>query len=68
MNKKISKLSFAFAAMLLLSACSITAPLTATSNPVGKKIGTAKANVILGLSFGGDFGIQSWWNQQNINS
>jgi hypothetical protein len=59
MIKKISKLAFVLSAIALMSSCSITAPLTATGNPIGKKVGTAKANVILGLTFGGDYGIQT---------
>jgi len=46
-------------AVLLLASCSITAPLTATSNAMGKKVGTAKANIIFGLCFGGDFSVQT---------
>ena len=34
---------------LSFTACSITLPVTATSNAVGSKIGTAKGTVIIGL-------------------
>jgi len=34
---------------LLLSSCSIVVPVAATSNPVGNKVGTAKATVYLGF-------------------
>jgi hypothetical protein len=44
---------------LFLSACSITYPRTATSNPVGSKVGTAKATIVLGLYFDQDASIQT---------
>jgi len=44
-------------AVLLMTACSVTAPLTATGNPIGKKIGTAKSKTILGLTFNGDYSV-----------
>lgn len=58
----IKKMKFAAGvcvAVLLMSACSITAPLAATSNPLGKKVGTAKATIILGFCFGGNYGIET---------
>ena len=48
-----------FFAVLFISACSYTQPLAVSSNPVGKKVGTAKANFVLGLCFGGNFGIET---------
>lgn len=42
----------------VLASCSITLPVNATSNPVGNKVGTAKATVIIGLSFGQDASIK----------
>ncbi len=44
-----SILGLAVAGLLFLSSCSIVLPVTATSNPVGSKVGTAKATVYLGL-------------------
>ena len=35
----------------MLSSCSVTLPVNATSNPVGKKVGTAKATGYLGFLF-----------------
>lgn len=35
------------AGLMLLSSCSIILPVSATSNPVGSKVGTAKATVYL---------------------
>ena len=55
MIKKITTV----AVVLLMSACSITMPLAATSNQVGKKVGTAKAKIICGLVFGGDYSVQT---------
>ena len=46
------------AATLLFSSCSITLPVAATSNPVGSKVGKAKATGYLGfLYFGADASI-----------
>jgi hypothetical protein len=43
--------------VLVLTSCSVTEPLTATGNPIGNKIGTAKATQVLGLCFGGNASI-----------
>ena len=59
MNKKIKQVVAICSVVLLMSACSVTAPLTATSNTIGKKVGTAKANTVLGFTFGGDYSIQT---------
>jgi len=53
-----------FAVMLTLAAtvasCSLTLPVTATSNPIGKKVGTATATGFLGfLFFDADASIQT---------
>ncbi len=43
-----------------LSSCSITMPVAISSNPIGAKTGSAKADVYLGVfCFGGDASIQS---------
>lgn len=52
---------------LTFTACSITAPVTATSNAVGSKVGTSKATVILGLSFDEDYSIRSAAKQGGIS-
>jgi hypothetical protein len=57
MLKKVTFVAAIAAASLLMSSCSIVTPLAATSNPIGKKIGTAKAKIILGLYFGADHSI-----------
>jgi hypothetical protein len=59
MIKRITNTIAILVAVLFLASCSITAPLTATSNAMGKKVGTAKANVIFGLCFGGDYSVQT---------
>lgn len=57
--KKLTLSLFA-AAVLALSSCSIVMPVTATSNPVGAKVGTAKATIFLGmLYFDQDASIQT---------
>lgn len=57
--KKLA-LSLVAAAVLALSSCSIVVPVTATSNPVGNKVGTAKATIYLSmLYFGQDASIQT---------
>lgn len=44
----------------IISSCSITLPVAATSNPVGSKVGTATATGYLGiLFFGADASIQA---------
>jgi hypothetical protein len=50
------KLKLIIAAIMLsmiafLSSCSLTLPVAATSNPIGSKIGTAKATGFLGVLF-----------------
>jgi hypothetical protein len=52
--------------LLLASGCSITMPVCATSNPVGSKVGKAKANIVLGLSFNADASIQRAAQNGNI--
>ena len=49
--KKI-KIMFLMSAMLMfITSCSITLPVSATSNPVGSKIGTAKASGFFGMLY-----------------
>jgi len=48
------------AVVAMLASCSLTLPVDATSNPVGSKVGTAKATGYLGiLFFNADASIQS---------
>jgi|GEM_PF-4740698 len=46
------------ALVALLSSCSMTMPVSSAGPITGPKTGTATANVILGLSFGGDCSIE----------
>ena len=57
---KMTLAAAAIATAALLSSCSITLPVAATSNPVGKKVGTASGTTILHfLAFGVDASIQT---------
>ncbi len=59
MTKKMKFAAGLIAAVALMSSCSITTPLAATSNPIGKKVGTAKATIVFGLCFGGNHGVEA---------
>lgn len=59
MINKITRVIGIFVVTLLLASCSIVLPVNASGAPIGKKVGTAKANIILGLYFGQDAGIQT---------
>jgi hypothetical protein len=55
-----SFLAIAVVGAAFLTSCSIIMPVTATSNPVGSKVGTQKATVFLGiLAFDQDASIKS---------
>ncbi len=41
-------LAVAAAGLMFLASCSVTIPVTATSNPIGSKVGVAKATTYLG--------------------
>jgi len=56
--KNINKVLFVIGATALMTSCKITLPVNATSNTVGNKVGTAKATVIIGLSFNQDASIK----------
>ena len=61
---KLSLLGLIAAGALFLSSCSAILPVTATSNPVGSKVGTAQATSYLGpigygFSFNQDASIQT---------
>jgi len=60
MLKKLKAFSLLFAVTIMISSCSLTLPVTATSNPVGSKVGTATATGYLGvLFFNADASIRS---------
>jgi uncharacterized protein YdbL (DUF1318 family) len=49
--KKVKAIFAVFAVVVMMSSCAITLPVNATSNPVGNKVGTAKATGYLGVLF-----------------
>lgn len=60
MLNKIKSIVVLAAVIVFTASCSLTMPVTATSNAVGSKVGTAKATGFLGyLFFGADASIQS---------
>jgi hypothetical protein len=59
MFNKIKSILVLAAVIIFTASCSITAPLTATSNAVGSKVGTSKATIVLGFYFNQDASIQA---------
>ena len=58
--KKLKMIAAACMATALLSSCALTLPVGATSNTIGKKVGTATATGFLGvLFFNADASIQT---------
>lgn len=58
--KNAKKLLLGLGVVTILSSCSITLPVGATSNAVGSKVGESSGNCYLGfLCFGVDASIQS---------
>lgn len=58
--KKVKMFAALVLATAMLSSCSLTLPVNATSNAVGSKVGTAKATGFLGfLFFNADASIKS---------
>ena len=51
MLKAMKSAAALFLSAALLTGCSLTLPVTATSNPVGSKVGVAKATGYLGVLF-----------------
>ena len=51
MIKKIKLIIAMLAVVAMMSSCALTLPVNATSNPVGSKVGTAKATGYLGVLF-----------------
>lgn len=51
MLKKIKTIFALLAIVAMMSSCSLTLPVNATSNPVGNKVGTAKATGYFGVLF-----------------
>jgi len=60
MINKIKIIFLLFAITAMVSSCALTMPVNATSNPVGNKVGSAKATGYLGiLFFNADASIQT---------
>ena len=60
MLKKIKTIAAIVVATVVMTSCSLTLPVTATSNSVGSKTGTAKATGFFGvLFFNADASIRS---------
>jgi len=51
MFKKLKSILALLAVVAMMSSCALTLPVNATSNPVGNKVGTAKATGYLGILF-----------------
>ena len=49
--KNIKSFFLVFSILAFLSSCSITMPVSATSNPVGSKVGTSKASGFFGMLY-----------------
>jgi len=60
MINKIKTMFLLLAITAMVSSCALTMPVNATSNPVGNKVGSAKATGFLGiLFFNADASIQT---------
>ncbi|KAA9331825.1 TRL-like family protein [Adhaeribacter soli] len=51
MLKKVKTLALGLVAAAMMTSCAITLPVNATSNPIGNKVGNAKATGFLGILF-----------------
>ncbi|GAA0878129.1 hypothetical protein GCM10009119_10970 [Algoriphagus jejuensis] len=51
MNRKLNTVFASLAIVAMMSGCALTTPINATSNPLGPKVGTAKATGFLGIIF-----------------
>ncbi len=60
LQNTIKTLAIAAVATAMMTSCSLTLPVNATSNPMGSKVGYAKATGFLGvLFFGADASIRT---------
>ena len=57
--KKIKTLLLMLGFVAVMTSCTMTLPVAATSNDFGNKVGTAKATVIIGLFFDQDASIKA---------
>jgi hypothetical protein len=51
MLRKLKAIGASLAVVAMLSGCALTLPVNATSNPIGSKVGTAKATGYFGILF-----------------
>ena len=51
MLNKLKTIAAMFALVAMMSSCALTLPVTATNNPIGSKVGTAKATGYLSCIF-----------------
>jgi hypothetical protein len=65
-NNLIKCLSVCVMTIMFVS-CSITLPVTATSNSVGSKVGKSSATVVLGFAFNEDASIRTAAKQGGIS-
>jgi uncharacterized protein YdbL (DUF1318 family) len=49
--RKVKTIFALLTVVAMMSSCALTLPVNATSNPVGNKVGTAKATGYLGILF-----------------
>ena len=59
MRKLFRAAAVAALSVSLLTSCTLTLPVAATSNTVGAKVGNASTTSFLGLNFAGDASIQT---------
>lgn len=57
--RKVKTIFALLAVVAMMSSCALTLPVAATSNPVGNKVGEAKATGFLGLFFNADASIRT---------
>ncbi|MDG4717079.1 TRL-like family protein [Winogradskyella sp. YYF002] len=67
MKNNFLRCAFVVLMTISFSSCSITMPVTATSNPVGSKVGKSSATVVLGFAFDEDASIKSAAKQGGIS-
>jgi len=56
---KIKAVAAAITLTTIISSCSMTGPVAATSNAVGSKVGESSTTIVFGFVFGGDASIRT---------
>ena len=67
MKNNLIKCLSVCAMTIMFVSCSITLPVTATSNSVGSKVGKSSATVVLGFAFDEDASIRTAAKQGGIS-